>query len=172
MYNPIIRIIFGILGLLMAWNFYSVGNMLNFYLMLGAVGLVIWGYFKNGTVFIAFRALKKENYKKAEQLLSKIKNPNYLKKSQKSYYHFTKGFIELNKENLNESFNEFTNALAIGLRTENDTSIVTLNLANIELERKNYQQAIYYLNKTKDLKYKPVLEPEIERITTALNEVQ
>jgi len=169
MYNPIVRIILGIVGIVMAWNFYSTGNMTSFYMVMVAIGLIVWGYYKNGTVFIAFQQLKKEDFQKAEQLLSKIKNPNLLKKSQKSYYHFTKGFIELNKQNIDNSYIEFKNALELGLRTENDTSIVTLNLASIELERKKYEKAKTYLDQTKKLNHKLELNSEIERIEKEIN---
>lgn len=172
MFNPTVRIILCALGLLMAWISYSIAFMEGMYLVLAAVGLLIWGYFNDGTVYIACQQLKRENYEKAEKLLSKIKNPDHLQKSQKSYYHFTKGFIELNKQNLAESFNQFTAALELGLRTENDTSIVTLTLASIELERKNFDEARKYLIKTKDIKHKPELKPEIERIETELNAAQ
>lgn len=169
MYNPIIRIIFAVFGLFMAWSFYSKGNLPVTIFVLVAVGLIIWGYFKNGTVYIAFKKLKNEDYQKAEELLLKIKNPNLLKKSQKSYYHFIKGYIELNKQNLETSFIELTKAINIGLRTDNDTSIVTMNLAKIELERNNFKEAMTYLEKTKSLNHKIELNPEIKRIENEIN---
>lgn len=153
----------------MAWNFYSNGNMPSTYMALAGVGLVIWGYFKNGTVYLAFQQLKKENYDKAEQLLDKISKPELLKKSQKSYYHFTKGFIELNKQNIDSAFKELNSALDIGLRTQNDSSIVTLNLASIELDRNNLQEAKTFLERTKALNHKPELNSEIERIEAEIN---
>lgn len=169
MYNPTVRIIIAIAAVLLAFKFYLTGNMTSMYMVIAALALNLWSYFKNGTVFLAFQQLKKENYQKAENLLSKIKNPDYLKKSQKSYYHFTKGFIELNKQNLDEGFNQLTTALKMGLRTENDTSIATLNLAAIELERKNFEQARNYLQTAKKLKHKQELQPEIRRIEKELN---
>lgn len=172
MYSPTIRIIIGILGLYMAWNFYSSGNMTSTYMVLIGVGLIVWGYFKNGTVYLAFQQLKKENYDKAEQLLGKVSKPELLKKSQKSYYHFTKGFIELNKQKTDSAFEELKSALDLGLRTQNDTSIVTLHLASIELERKNLEEAKGFLNLTKELNHKPNLSPEIERIETGINAAQ
>jgi predicted negative regulator of RcsB-dependent stress response len=156
----------------MAWNFYSNGNMPSTYMALAGVGLVIWGYFKNGTVYLAFQQLKKENYDKAEQLLAKISKPELLKKSQKSYYHFTKGFIELHKQNTDSAFADLNSALNLGLRTQNDTSIVTLNLSSIELDRKNLEEATNFLNQTKELNHKPELNSEIERIEAEINAAQ
>jgi hypothetical protein len=163
-YNPIIRILLGILGLFMAYNFYINGNIPSTIMVLAAVGLIIWGYFKNGTVYLAFKQLKSENYQNAEHLLLKTKHPHLLKKSQRSYYHFTKGLIELHKQNLDISNQDLIKALNLGLRTENDTSIVTIHLAIIELERNNFLEAKDFLNRTKSLNHKTELNPEIERI--------
>jgi tetratricopeptide (TPR) repeat protein len=164
MYNPIIRIVLGAFGALLAWYFYSLNDIPNMLLCLVALALVIWGYFKNGTVYVAFRHLQKGNYQKAEHLLNKVKKPEILKKSQKSYYHFTKGFIELNKDSLKASKGEFLKVLELGLRTENDTSIVSINLALIEMKLGNFDEALLYINKTKELNYKPALKFEIERV--------
>ena len=168
MYTPIVRIILFVVCLAMAWLFYSTGNMISTYMVLLGAGLIVSGYFRNGTVFLAFHQLKKENYEKAEQLLGKVFNPDLLKKSQKSYYYFTKGFVDLNKKNMDASYGELIHALKLGLRTENDTSIVTVTLAGIELERGNIEQARNYLRQTKSLKHKPELGSEIERIELEL----
>ncbi|WKK87395.2 hypothetical protein QYS48_12005 [Marivirga arenosa] len=142
------------------------------YLLLGTICLIVWGYFKNGTVYLAFQELKKENYEKVENLLAKIRRPELLKKSQKSYFHFTKGFIDLNKQNFDSAYENLKSALSLGLRTQNDTSIVTLNLAAMEIERKNLEEARNYLKQTKGLKHKLILKSEIERIESEIDAAQ
>jgi len=75
---------------------------------------------------------------------------------------------------LENSHSELTKALNIGLRTENDTSIVLLNLANIELMRKNFNQANEFIGKVKELNINPMVESETNRIEkeiTAANKV-
>ena len=62
--------------------------------------------------------------------------------------------------------------MELGLRTENDTSIVTINLAGIELERNNFDEAMDYLKRTKNLNHKIELNPEIERIEKEINAAQ
>lgn len=172
MYSPTVRAIIGVLGLFMAWKFYSNGNMTSTYMVLIGVGLIVWGYFKNGTVYMAFQQLRKENYGKAETLLMKTRYPELLKRSQKSYYHFTKGFIELNKQNNDLAYDELKTALDLGLRTQNDTSIVTLKLASLELGRRNLKEAENFISRTKDLNHKPELNIEIERIEAEINAAQ
>lgn len=172
MYSPLVRIIFCLIGLFLAYEFYKQNNWISFGGMLFAIGLILWGYFKNGTVYIAFQQLKKKNYLKAEKLLSKIKDPDALSKSQRGYYYFTRGFVLLNKEKLDDSLKDLTTALKIGLRTENDTSIVTLNIAAIELEKGNFEESRNYIEKTRSMKLKPMVIVELEKLEKDLTEVQ
>ena len=164
MFTPIIRIVLVIFSLVAAAYFYSKEDFVNMSIMLLAGGLFIYGYFKYGTVYAAFQQIKKDNVKKAEELISKIKNPDKLTKGHKGYYYFTTGIIALEKKEFEKSHSDLTQALDIGLRTENDKSIVLLNLANIELLRKDYNKAIEYIKKVRLLKLKPLVESETNRI--------
>lgn len=164
MFTPFIRSIIVLAGLFMAFLFYRNGDVINTLVALGGVGLIIWGYFKSGTVYLAFQQLKKENYAKAEALLSRTRNPAYLQRSQKSYYYFVKGFIELRKEHYDTAYTDLQAALTLGMRTQNDMSIVILNLAYIELERDNLTGAKNFLERTKVLDHKPEVTTEIRRL--------
>ena len=164
MFTPIIRIVLVIFSLIAAVYFYSKEDFVNMSIMLIAGGLFIYGYFKYGTVYAAFQQIKKDNVKKAEELISKIKNPDKLTKGHKSYYYFTTGIIALEKKDFEKSHSDLTQALDIGLRTENDKSIVLLNLANVELLREDYNKAIEYIKKVRQLKLKPLVESETNRI--------
>ncbi len=164
MFTPIIRIVLVIFSLIAATYFYSKENFVNMSMMLVAGGLFIYGYFKYGTVYAAFQQIKRDNIKKAEELISKIKNPDKLTKGHKSYYYFTTGIIALEKKEFEKSHSDLTQALDIGLRTENDKSIVLLNLSNVELLREDYNKAIEYIKKVRQLKLKPLVEAETNRI--------
>lgn len=164
MFTPIIRIVLVIFSLIAAAYFYSKEDFVNMSMMLIAGGLFIYGYFKYGTVYAAFQQIKKDNVKKAEELISKIKNPDKLTKGHKSYYYFTTGIIALEKKDFEKSHSDLTQALDIGLRTENDKSIVLLNLANVELLREDYNKAFEYIKKVRQLKLKPLVESETNRI--------
>jgi predicted negative regulator of RcsB-dependent stress response len=172
MFTPIIRVILVVFSLIAAAYFYSKEDFANMSMMLIAGGLFIYGYFKYGTVYAAFQHMKKNNLKKAEELISKIKNPDKLTKGHKSYYYFTTGIIALEKKEFEKSHSDLTQALKIGLRTENDKSIVLLNLANIELLRKNFIKANEYIKKVKELDLKPLVESETNRIEKEINNAQ
>lgn len=172
MFTPIIRIILIASCLGMAILFYSKEDFGNMGLTLLAAGLFIYGYYKYGTVYAAFQQLKKNNFEKAEELITKVKNPSSLTKGHKSYYHFTKGLIASKKEEWDYGYSELTKALEIGLRTKNDTSIVLLNLADIEFERKKFNEAERFLIKLKEFELKPLVKEEADRLIKKINASQ
>lgn len=168
MYTPFVRLLFGVLGIALAIKFYLSGSIPSLLLTLGGVALVVWGYFRNGTVFIAFQQVKKNNPTKAERLLAKIKKPEWLSRSQKAYYHFTRGFVKMSNQQAEDSLSEFRQALEIGLRTDNDKAIALLNISSLALDLGNIKEARESLKQAKSFKYIPNLEPEIKRIEREL----
>ncbi|TVZ15593.1 tetratricopeptide repeat protein [Maribacter sp. MAR_2009_72] len=172
MFTPVVRIILVITSIGLAIVFYGRNDFWNMALSLFGAVLFVYGYFKYGTVYAAFQQLKKENYDKAEKLISKIKNPEQLSKSQKGYFHFTNGIIASEKEEWDYSLSELLKALKIGLRTENDKSIVLLNLANVEFEKKNYDKATEYIKEVRKIDLKPLVKSETDTIEQKINVAQ
>lgn len=172
MFTPLVRILLIIGSLGMGIYFYTKSDFLNMAMIILCAVFFVYGYFKSGTVYIAHLALKKEDFDKAEKLISKIKNPHLLSKGQKSYFHFTLGAIASNNKDWETSYSEWTKALNIGLRTENDASIALLNLANVELERKNFKKAHAFITKVRKLKLKPFVKSETDNIENKINAAQ
>jgi len=170
MFSRLYRYLIIIVSLMATVFFFLKEDYLNMSMMLGAAILIFFGHYRYGTVYEAFQYLKKENYVKAEKLINQIYKPEWLAKGQKSYFHFTKGVIATQKDNLDLGFSELSKALELGLRTENDTSIVLLNLANIELERKNMSSARGFITKVRSLNLKPGVLSEANRIDNEINE--
>jgi hypothetical protein len=50
--------------------------------------LLIWGYFKEGTIVLAAKAFHNKDYDKAEGLLLQVPNPNWLSKKRRGFYEF------------------------------------------------------------------------------------
>ena len=169
MFSRLYRYLIIVICLLATVFFFLKEDYLNMSMMLGAAILIFFGHYRYGTVYEAFQYLKKENYVKAEKLINQIQKPEWLAKGQKSYFHFTKGVIATQKDNFDLGFSELSKALELGLRTENDTSIVLLNLANIELERKNMKSAKAFITKVRSLNLKPGVLSETNRIENEIN---
>lgn len=172
MFTPIKRIILIIINLTLSIYSYFKGDFIYMFFLLIASGLLIYGYIKYETVFIAFQQIKKGNIKKAEELISKISNPYKLTKTHKSYYYLANGIIALEKQDLEKAKSDLIQSLNIGLRTENDKSIALLNLANIELLKKNYNEASEYIKKVRKLKLKQSIESATNRIEKEINGAQ
>lgn len=169
MFNTTTRIILVALGLCFTWIAIELELVILVLIMLSAVLLQVWGYFRYGTVYLAFKQLKLKQFKRAERTLKETKYPDLLNKNQKSYYHFVLGMIAYYNEDFDLSFDELMLSNALGLRTKNDTAIVMLHLATIELKRGNFEVSKEHITSLKQLKYKPDLEPEIEKLISELS---
>ena len=127
----------GKMGIGSAWYFYLTALIL------------LATHFLFANVWSAFATLKKGNSLEAELMLSKIKQPQWLARSPKAYFHFTKGMIDLQNKKLGEAKLHLQEALKLGLRTPNDHALTALNLAHIHFVKKERTQARKYLEKAK-----------------------
>ena len=169
MFTPFFRLLLVLVNLVLVIFFFLREDFLSMFLILISTGLFVYGYFRYGTVYLAFQQLKKENYDKSEKLISKIKNPSMLSANQKSYYHFAQGIIASNKRDWDKSASDLNKALTIGLRTENDISIALLNLANVEFERKNFEKAIELIKKIKKFDLNSLVRSELDKLEHKIN---
>jgi Flp pilus assembly protein TadD len=127
----------GKIGIGSAWYFYLTALIL------------LATHFLFANVWSAFATLRKGNAMEAELMLSKIKKPQWLARSPKAYFHFTKGMIDLQNKKLGEAELHLQEALKLGLRTPNDHALTALNIAHIHFVRKERTQARKYLEKAK-----------------------
>lgn len=134
------------------------------------IGLVIWGYFKEGTVVLAAKQYKDKNYEKAKELLLTIKNPELLNKKRKPYYEFLLGSIAVNQLNYQTAELHLGNAAVLGLRAS-DLGVALMHLANISLRNQDKQKGMVWIKQAEKLpltsKYKSILsniEKELQKI--------
>ncbi|OJJ14268.1 hypothetical protein BKI52_43055 [marine bacterium AO1-C] len=134
-------------------------------ILYGVVSVALFaGYYRNGTVWLAYQQLRRQNYDKAIAYLNQTKYPGRLAKSQKGYYHFIKGFAAIEEEQFEQAKDEFQQALEAGLRTQNEEAITYLQLTDISLIFDDKAQAQQYLDKIQTLKYKPSLEEALVQV--------
>ncbi len=101
-----------------------------------------------GTVWAAFSSLQQGKIQEADMML-RLSKPTFLAKRHKAYYHFTKGMIALQNEQLSIGEKELEEALRLGLRTENDSALASLNLAHIAYKEKRWDVSRKYLDQAK-----------------------
>lgn len=134
------------------------------------VGLVIWGYFKEGPIILAAKQLQQKNYEAAKELLLSVKNPEWLNKRRKPYYEFMLGSIAVNQLDYKNAEYHLGKAAILGLRA-NDLGIALMHLANISLRNKDKLKGMEWIKQSEKLplsaKYKGILnniEKEIQKI--------
>lgn len=110
------------------------------YLYLAAL-ILLATHFLYANVWTAFSLLRRGKPLEAEVALSKISRPNWLAKSPKAYYHFTKGMIHLQNKDITQAKQHLNQAKVLGLRNNNDNALATLNLAHISYVEKDQAQA-------------------------------
>lgn len=128
------------------------------------IGLLIWGYFREGTVVMAAREFHDKNYDRAEELLKEIDDPDRLSRHRRGFYEFIYGNLELHRHNYEEAEQHFQIASKFPLRNQNDKAIVLVHLANLNLRKKMPERAAAYVEKAKTLKITSRVKNIIEKI--------
>jgi tetratricopeptide (TPR) repeat protein len=110
------------------------------------ISLLIWGYFKQGTIILAAKAFHQKDYIKAENLLRQIARPDWLSKKRRGFYEFIYGGICLQKQNYDEAERHYELAAQYPLRSANDHVAALVHVANINVRNGNYDKARAYLS--------------------------
>jgi len=144
-----------LIGLFLAMGvFFSYEHV---YQLMGAsllfIVLLIWGYFKEGTVIMAAKSFHKKDYIRSEALLMQVSNPNWLAKKRRGFYEFIMGGVCLQKQDYDEAERHYELAAQFPLRSVNDHVAALVHVANISIRQQNYDKAAAYIelaNKNQD----------------------
>lgn len=137
-------------------------------LALSFIGWTIFGFIRQGTVYLAFRKLKTGDHLAAAQYLKMTKKVNWLSSFQRSHYYFVKGYVEMAKGGLEEAKQGFEQALENGLRLKNDIALAYANLASLNHRQNNRSLAKEYIKKALGLKVNKKVRQEIERLASQI----
>ena len=133
------------------------------------IALLVWGYFREGTVVMAAREFHAKNYDGAEELLKEIEDPDRLGKHRRGFYEFIYGNVELHRQNYEEAEKHFQIASKFPLRNQNDKAIVLVHLANLSLRKKDNGRALVYVEKAKTYKITSRVKNIILKIESEIN---
>ena len=126
------------------------------------IGMLTWGYFKEGPIILAAKAFHNKDYNKAESLLMQINNPNWLSKKRRGFYEFILGGICLQKQDFDEAEKHYEIAAQYPLRSANDHVAALVHVANISIRHNNIEKAKAYL---------ALADKHQEKITAKMKEV-
>ncbi|WP_345948460.1 tetratricopeptide repeat protein [Mucilaginibacter sp. PAMB04274] len=136
-------------GLLMGFFIYQQTYQLAAIALL-FIGLLIWGYFKEGTIILAAKQFHVKNYEKAEALLLQIKRPEWLSKKRRGFYEFIMGGISLHKQEYQAAEQHYEVATQYPLRSVSDHVAALVHIVNINIRQGNYDKARAYLQLAED----------------------
>ncbi|RYE27532.1 MAG: tetratricopeptide repeat protein [Sphingobacteriaceae bacterium] len=114
-----------------------------------AIGILLWGYFKEGTVILAAKDFHDKNYEKTHALLSQIARPNWLAKKRRGYYEYMMGGISLQEQDFDAAIQHYEVAVQYPLRSVNDHVAALVHVANISLRQHYFDKAEAYLSLAK-----------------------
>ncbi len=126
--------------------------------------LLIWDYFKQGTLVVAAKSFHHKEYDDAERFLLQIKKPEWLSKNRRGYYEFLMGGVCLQKQDYQDAEKHYEIAAKYPLRSVNDHVAALVHVANISIRQGNFEKAEAFLqltDKNKDninAKMKDVIE--------------
>jgi tetratricopeptide (TPR) repeat protein len=133
------------------------------------IALLIWGYFREGTVVMAAREFHAKNYDGAEELLKEIEDPDKLGRHRRGFYEFIYGNVELHRQNYEQAEKHFQIATKFPLRNQNDKAIVLIHLANLNLRKKDFERAAAYVERAKSYRITSRVKLIIEKIESEIN---
>ena len=133
------------------------------------IALLVWGYFREGTVVMAAREFHAKNYDGAEELLKEIEDPDKLGRHRRGFYEFIYGNVELHRQNYEQAEKHFQIATNFPLRNQNDKAIVLVHLANLNLRKMEFERASAYVERAKSYKITSRVKKIIEKIESEIN---
>lgn len=171
MLNKIIRLsLTAVFVALAVWQFIE-GNIGNGIMLVLLAGLVLFTYFRNENILIAFWHMRKNNMAKAEKSLDRIKNPEQsLVKGQLAYYYMLKGIMQ-SQTGVGKAETYLRKALKTGLRMKHDRAMAKLQLAGIALTKRRKREAMILLSEVKKLDERGMLNDQVKMIKQQMKRI-
>lgn len=119
------------------------------WIVIAAAAVLAAGYWRNATVWLAFRAYRRGDLAGIERHLGAVRDTTRLSSENRAYYDFLHGVIAQARGNLEEAGKSFSAAAGGPLRTSNMRSVVHHHLAVISLERGDKSAARSHLDEAR-----------------------
>src|SRR6266850_2707300 len=167
MFAPIVRIVLIIVCVVVS-IVESRRGAASSWLCLVAAGLLVWGYFRYGTVWVAWKAMQTGQMSRGRQLLEGTRFPQLLAAQSRAYYEMARGMLAADGRDWVTARRHFVAALSGRLRTSNDRSLTACQLAVANAELGDVAEARKYLERARSEGHKPGVAALIESVTKQL----
>jgi outer membrane PBP1 activator LpoA protein len=136
---------------------------------LAVAALLVYGYFRYGTVWLAFRAAQQDNIERARRLLSQIKYPSLLASQSRAYYELLAGHIALSQQQESTAETHFRTSLNYRLRTQNDRCLAEVTLAEILAKSGRTAEAREFVAHANSRFCRPEIRERIEQVAAMVS---
>lgn len=140
------------------------------WLIILALFLVLF-HFKNEINLLAFLLIRFNKFDKAEAVLSRVKHPERMLKSQEAFYHFLIGVSHGQLNQLSRAEQNMKKALSLGLRMKSDQAMAKLSLASYYMAKRKKNLAIKFINDAKKLDERKMLSEQIKELESMIRRV-
>nr|WP_321450969.1 hypothetical protein [uncultured Carboxylicivirga sp.] len=130
--------------------------------------LLVLFQFKNEMNLLAFLFIRKNKFAKAESVLSKVKHPEHMMKTQEAYYYYLLGLSQAQTQKLSMAEKSLKKALSTGLRMKSDQAMARLSLAGFYLSKRNKKVAKIHLMEAKKLDKQKMLTAQIKEVESIM----
>jgi len=110
-------------------------------ILLAVAAYLTVGYFRYGTVALAFRAVAAGHVDRAAQLLDRVKNPTSLHGTDRAYFELASGFVCAARAKNDDAEQHLRCALGSPLRSEDDRALGEAVLAQLLIARDQHDEA-------------------------------
>lgn len=135
---------------------------------LAASAFLAYGYFKYGTVWLAFRAVSAGQMEQAAQFLQQVKRPAALGVQERAYFELASGFVCASRAQNGPAEQHLRAALAHELRTENDRALAEAILAQLLIAREELTEARRVLEQAAARSARPAIARRIRSLRDEL----
>ena len=171
MFNKNIKL--GLAGLITLWAIYEFSqvHIMNGISILLLAGLLVFFYFKNEFILLAFLQLRKQNFKGAKKWLGYIKNPSSaLIQKQEGYFNYLHG-IMLSQTNITQAEKFLRKAVKMGLAMDNDLAMAKLQLAGIAMTKRRKREATNLMAEAKKLDKHGMLKEQMQMMKQQMKKI-
>lgn len=170
MFTPKLRLLLALASFAMG-TYYIVAGRYAGLLLLAASALLGYGYFKYGTVWLAFRQVARGEMDRAARLLDQVKRPEMLDSEQRAYFELAWGLVWASRAQNARSEQHLKLALSHALRTDNDRAMAEAVLAQLLLARNEIAEARSVLEQAITRSCRPAIAERIKALHAELSSV-
>jgi hypothetical protein len=131
-------------------------------LMIFPTLIVGFTFFRNENMILALNQMRLGNQEKAKKYINRIKAPQFLPRRQHGYVLYLKALMNAQELGLVQSEQLLRNALALGLRTNEDNAVARMQLAGICLQSGRKTEATTLLSEAKKWDKSGMLKEQIK----------